>query len=167
MTYISLEIKTSLSNAFFYYEEDTDRFDEWFKNKLSDAGLFNWVMYDNPQGIPEVSTLELFVNDFDYQHTLDVSIKVDDGTHDFDELYDNTALLDYIERDVAPRAIRELNEICNQVTIPMIGGTFNDLMFSENNEFYALIHSYGKDYFVSPDLKEEQFYAEDDYEVYV
>jgi len=167
MTDINLEIRTALSDAFFYSSDDNDRFDEWFKDKLSDAGLFNWIMQDTPQGIPGVSALELFVNDFDDQHILDVSIRVDDGIHDFDELYDNDALLNYIEREVAPKAIQELNEICSSVTVPMVDGTFNDLKFGEDNEFYILVNYYNKKYFTSPYLKEEQFYIDDSFEVYV
>ena len=101
---ISIRFKTSLSNAFFYGDEDNDRFNEWFGEQLSKVGLYHWEMIDNPTGIEGVSELKIVVNYFDADdHNMFVSVHVDNDTHDFDELADKYELnvLNYFESEAS------------------------------------------------------------------
>ena len=105
-----IRFKTTLSDAFFLEDEDNDRFDEWFGEQLVKKGLFNWELEDTPEGILDGTKLSLYVDEFTYKHELEVFVKVDDGSHTYEELDDNSELYDYIERDLAYRVIDEINK---------------------------------------------------------
>lgn len=168
MEVVNIIIKTNLSDVYFVSDDENERFDEWFNKKLLDAKFFDWSKQDKPAGIPGVETLNLYVNEFDDAHTVVVFVDVDEGAHSFDELYDNTELLDYIERSLAPKVIDELNALCSDITLPMHEHYFDDMIFGEDDEFYAIIHPSGsKGYTVSPYIRDEQFVLEYDYDVYV
>ena len=162
---ISVEIKTSLSDAFFYQDEDNEKFDEWFQNKLQQIGLYDWRLEDAPMGIPGISKLSGYVNEFDDEHKLCVFIRVDDGTHSGDELAENDDLFNYIERTLVDRIIDELNALCNALTIPMYNGSFRELKF-DGEEFYSMLY-YSEQYgfYVSSQLKNSQFEIYPDFEV--
>ena len=166
---ISIRFKTSLSNAFFYEDEDNDRFNEWFGEQLSKVGLYHWEMIDNPTGIEGVSELKIIVSDFDADdHNMFVSVHVDNDTHDFDELADNQVLLDYIERNIAPKVIDELNDLLSGILLPMNeGNDFYQLKF-DGNEFYCLLgYSEKFGFYPMGRLQNTPFVVEDDFEVYV
>ena len=162
---ISIDIKTSLSDAYFYGDADNERFDEWFKDRLFKIGLFDWKLEDFPTGIPNVNKLSGYVNSFEDNHKLYIHISVDDGIHSDDELADNDDLFNYIERKLVYRIIDELNEICKDLSIPMNNGSFNDLKF-DDEEFYGLMY-YSADYgyYISPRIKNSQFQIYPDFEV--
>ena len=84
-----IRFKTTLSDAFFLEDEDNDRFDEWFGEQLVKKGLFNWELEDTPEGILDGTKLSLYVDEFTYKHELEVFVKVDDGSHTYEELDDN------------------------------------------------------------------------------
>ena len=86
---ISINFKTSLSDAFFDYDEDNEKFDEWFEEKLRNTGLYDWRLEDYPTNIPGVSKLSGYINAFDDAHIFNVQISVDDGAHSGDELAEN------------------------------------------------------------------------------
>lgn len=162
-----LEYMTSLSSVYFYNDQDTDRFDEWFGEQLTKAGLFEWRMTDTPKGIAGVAKLSIYVNTFDYKHKVSVGIVVDDDSHDLDELADNVALCRYIERDLAYRILDELNAICESIVIPMNNGTFDDLKF-DNEEFYGvLMYNTDYGYYVNPRIKNTQFELYRDFELLI
>ena len=168
MTDVSIHFKTSISNVFFYADEDENRFYEWFNDKLADLGLFKWEMIDNPVGLPGITKLTVYVNEFsDYDHDICAIVDVDDGTHSFEEIYTNQDLLDYIDRELAPRIIDELNALLD-ISIPTNGGkSFSDLKF-DDGEFYSVLHhtaQYG--YFVAPHIEDTKFQVVYDFEVYV
>ena len=167
MEVVNIIIKTNLSNVYFRSDDENERFDDWFIKQLTKAGVFGWSMQDNPVGIPGVETINLYVNEFDDAHTLVVFADIDEGSHSFDELYDNEDLLNYIDRELAPKVLDELNALCSKVTVPMYEGDFTDMMFSEDDEFYAELRPSGKGYTVSPYIRDEQFVLEYDYDVYV
>ena len=162
---ISIDIKTSLSDAFFYSDADTESFDEWFQEKLSKVGLYDWRLEDFPTGIPNVSKLSGYVNEFDDSHEIHVQISVDDGTHSVDELADNDDLFNYIERTLVYRIIDELNELCKDLSIPMNNGSFRDLKF-DDEEFYGLMY-YSEDlgYYLSPRIRNYKFEIYPDFDV--
>ena len=163
----SIVFKTILSDAYFYEDEDNDRFDEWIGEQLSNAGLFAWEFEDFPVGIAGITKLSLYVNDFTYKHELEVVVKVDDDSHTFDELADNDALFNYLERDLAYRIIDELNKVCEDISFPMNNDSFNDLKFDDNEFYSMLMYSRSSGYFVSPYIKNEQFEIYRDFEVYL
>lgn len=161
---IALTIKTSLSDAFFYSDEDNENFDEWLHEKLSNAGLFDWEFEDLPTDVPGITKLTGYVNTFDDDHTIDIYIHVDDDVHSGDELADNDALFNYIERKLAYRLIDELNAICGNVSFPMNNGSFRDLKF-DDGEFYGMINHSGEyGYFISPRIQESQLQVYPDFE---
>ena len=162
---ISIDIKTSLSGAYFYGDADNERFDEWFKARLLKIGLFDWKLEDFPTGIPNVSKLSGYINTFDDNHEINVQISIDDGIHSDDEIANNDDLFNYIERKLVYRIIDELNEICKDLSIPMNNGSFSDLKF-DDEEFYGLMYysvDYG--YYISPRIKNSQFQIYPDFEV--
>ena len=162
-----LTFQTSLSKEFFYDAGDTERFDAWFTEQLNKAGLFDWRLEDAPVGIAGVTTLSMYVNEFNDYHTVDVFIDVDDGSHELDELADNAALCRYIERDLAYRILDELNAICESIVIPMNNGTFVDLKFA-NEEFYSvLMYNTNYGYYVNPRIKSTQFELYRDFELLI
>lgn len=167
MNDIILLYDTSLTRAFFNDSDSNDRFDDWFKDRLSEVGLFNWQLTDTPQGISGISSLAFYVNDFDDEHHLEVRAVVDGGNLDFDEIADNATLFDYIESQLADRIAEELNTLCGTIFIPMTDGTFKDMLFTIDNDFYGLIHSYKGSLFASPYLKEESFYVLGTPETYI
>jgi len=167
--YISIQFKTNLSNAFFDNEEDTDRFDKWLTDKLTDAGLFNYSPELNPTGLPGISKLQVLVDEFDYRHILYARVLVDDYAHTFDEIYDNTELLDYVEREVAPMLVEEFNKIISGISFPMSreGRDFSGMKF-EYEEFYCVLgYSENYGYFPSGRIQSATLVIEDDFEVYV
>lgn len=162
---ISIDIKTSLSDAFFYGDADNEKFDEWFNDKLKNAGLYDWEFEDFPTGIPNVSKLSGYVNEFDDSHKINVQISVDDGTHSVDELADNDDLFNYIERTLVYRIIDELNEICKDISIPMNDGSFRDFKF-DGEEFYGLIYySANHGYYIDPRITNSRFEVYPDFEI--
>lgn len=167
MADMSIQIKTSISDAFFYEEEDNDRFDEWLSDKLMQAGLFDWKLEDTPNNILGVTNLSAYVNEFDYNHELIVDIKVDDGVHSFDELADNDDLFNYVERKLSYKIIDELNEICNTISFPMNDGTFADFKFDDSEFFSMVMYSPSMGYFISPRIQDSQLQLYRDFEVVV
>lgn len=163
----TIKITTSLSDAFFFEDEDNNRFDEWFQYRLTDCGLFDWELEDLPQNIPGVRKLSASVNDFDYNHNLNINIYVDGGGNSLDDLADNDDLFNYIERKLVYRIIDELNKVCEDVSIPMNNGTFNDFKFDDNEFFAEIIHSPSLGYFISPNIKDSTFQIYPEFEVYV
>ena len=166
---ISINFKTSLSNAFFHEDEDNDRFAEWFNDVLAESGLYKWELIDNPVGIPGISELRVGVAEFAWDdHDMLVSVHVDNDTHDFDELADNQQLLDYIERNIAPKVMDELNALLSDISLPMSEGKdFYALKF-DGNEFYCMLgysEKYG--YYPYVNLRNTPFIIEYDFEVYV
>lgn len=160
-----LEYKTSLSNEFFYDDEDTEKFDAWLIDQLYKAGLFDWSSKDTPVGIVGVTTLSMYVNAFRDDHTIEVFIEVDGGSHDLDELADNEDLCRYIERDLAYRILDELNAICADVVFPMNNGSFKYLKF-DGEEFYSvLLYTEDQGYLISPGIKNEHLEIYRDFEL--
>lgn len=167
--YVTIKFKTSLSNVFFYETDDNDRFDEWFNEELQKVGLYDWQITDHPTGIPDISELGITIGEFStYDHNLYVTVQVDNVVLSYEELADNQQLLDYIERNIAPQVITELNNLLSGISLPMRDGTdFYKMKFDEN-EFYCLLgysEKYG--YYPSGNIKNTPFLIEDDYEVYV
>lgn len=162
---ISINIKTSISDAFFFEEEDNDRFDLWLNEKLHQAGLFDWKLEDTPGNLPGVSTLSAYVNEFDYKHEIQVYIDVDNGEHSLDELATNDALFNYIDRTLVYRIIDELNAICNNISFPMNDGTFADLKFDDNEFFSMVMYSPSMGYFISPRIQSSQLQVYPDFDI--
>ena len=167
MADISIHFKTSLSNAFFHSDDDNDRFNEWFTEQLSQAGVFDWTFTDTPAGFPGITELSAYINEFTDEHDFYVVVDVDNDTHSFDELYDNEALLDYIDRDFAARLLEEFNKAFD-ISVPTNGGkSFADLKF-DDGEFYSLLfytEQYG--YFAAPHIENTKFQIVYEYDVYV
>lgn len=162
-----LDFKTSLSDEFFYADEDNEKFDEWLIDQLKKAGLFDWNSVDAPVGIAGVATLSMYVNEFSDYHAIEVIIDVDDGSHDFDELADNAELNNYIERDLAYRILDELNAICADVVFPMNNGSFKYLKF-DGEEFYSvLLYNEDQGYLISPYIKNEHLEIYRDFELFI
>ena len=162
---ISIDIKTSLSDVYFYDNDDNERFDDWFDDQLTKIGLYSWKLEDFPTDIPNVSKLSGYINTFDDSHEINIQISVDDGAHSGDELAANDDLLNYIERKLVYRIIDELNEICRDLSIPMNDGSFRDLKF-DDEEFYGLISdSANHGYYISPRLANSRFEVYPDFEV--
>ena len=162
-----LNFKTSLSDEFFYDDEDNGKFDAWLIDQLNKAGLFDWNSVDTPVGIPGVTTLSMYVNEFNEDHTIEVVIDVDGGSHDFDELADNAELNNYIERDLAYRILDELNAICTDVVFPMNDGSFKYLKF-DGEEFYSvLLYTEDQGYRISPFIKNEHLEIYRDFELLI
>lgn len=166
---ITIRFKTCISDIYFDDEEDSNNFDEWLNDQLSRNGLFKYSLVLNPVGIPGVEKLEVVVDEFDYNHYLDVRVIVDDNSHTFDEVYDNQELLDYVEREVAPMLVTEFNNVANEISFPMSdsGTSFSYMKFA-SGEFYSMLgytEKYG--YYPYKDVRSVPFTVEDDYEVYV
>jgi hypothetical protein len=161
MADVSITLKTTLSDVFFYADEDNEQFDDWFSDKLSKTGIYDWEFIDNPVGLNGISELKIYVNMFDeYDHTFNVSVDVDNGSHSFDDIYDNAELLDYIEHTIAPQVVSELNDMISDIVIPMVNGSFNEMKFSDG-EFFALLYSNANDFYLPSRLKNEIFSIDD------
>lgn len=162
---ISIDFKTTLSDAFFDNDEDNENFNEWFGEKLRNTGLYGWRLEDYPTNIPGVSKLSGYINEFDDDHIINVQISVDDGAHSGDEIAENDALFNYIERTLADKIVDELNAFCKDLVIPMYNGSFRELKF-DGEEFYSLLY-YSEQYgfYVSSQLRNSQFEIYSDFEV--
>ena len=166
--FISIRFKTNISDTYFDSEDDSDQFDEWFRSVLKELGIFDYSLVLTPRDAPGAQKLAITVDDFDYKHYLEVRVRVDDDKYTFDELYDNDPLLNYIDREVAPKLVTELNNVLTEGSLPMSqGDSFHNLKF-DNGEFYCLLGYSSKfGFFPSGMIQNVPFVIEDDYDVYV
>ena len=163
--YINISFTTNISNTYFDDKDDTDRFDEWLNKLLLSKGFFDYGPTFTPEGVPGISKIVIRIDEFDYNHDISVHVNVDDYTHTFDELYDNEALIRYMEKEVAPTLVDEFNKLLadEHIVFPMSrGGTeFRDMKF-EYGEFYCMLgHTDKYGYYPYGDVREASLVVED------
>ena len=162
MIELSCNIKTNISNSFFSDRDDEDDFYEWINDSLYKSKLTDIEIEVAVNGIEGVSKVVMAINEFDINHEIDLIVNVD-TTLSEDEIADNDALFDFMEKEAIPRFISEFNSKCD-LSFPMTSTEdFDDMIFDGENFFVRVAIVSGK-----PDsTKLVVLQAIDDFDVYL
>lgn len=162
MIELSCNIKTNISNSFFSDRDDEDDFYEWVNDSLYKSKLTQLEIEVAVNGIEGVTEVIMAINEFNVDHEIDLVVNVD-TTLSEDEIADNDALFDFMEKEAIPKFISEFNSKCD-LSFPMTSTEdFDDMIFDGENFFVRVAIASGK-----PDsTKLVVFQAIDDFEVYL
>ena len=130
-------IKTNISKAFFSDRDDEDDFYEWINDSLYTSKLTDIEIEVAVNGVEGVSKVIMAINEFNIDHEIDLIVNVD-TTLSEDEIADNDALFDFMEKEAISKFISEFNKACD-ISFPMTTREdFDDMIFNGEN-FYVRV----------------------------
>ena len=161
MVELFCNVKTNLDNAYFVEEEDDD-FISWLDDALyKEVGDLE-VEMETPD-FENISKVKAVINQyFDVDHETNLDIEVETDLSE-DEIADNDALFDFVEKKLMPEFIEQFNKKC-QIIVPVTNtDTFDDFAF-DGEEFYVKCYK-GSNGYKAENVKTLTFQLTDDFEV--